>query len=393
MSDFLFPVRGLQRIYVKEFSFYVFVWCQDDVDIERDKRICCQICGSPSEFWPPSGQYILAQIGGAFNYVHGVPIGMESVNGAIKVHYSNLPSYSLPRQAYGEANPAAVPDTSGKSKGPQPGNYLEGSLVSEQLTLGRLVWAIKSYSGVHSSSPVILEVSDSEKIAPGIDYKYAAPMGSLIVEYERDSKGNIKADSNGAPKVKSIDDTKEESAQNKKIGYLALSFVENLFGNGVHGWVGTQQSTWPFKAVTSTYVGTGTPPSDQALRYRFLPGKVNHITPSNIDQEFTAPGSDGEYYAWLRADMASISNRVAAVSIETGSTVPETPEPSVAGQAPYASYRGITKITVKDGKILRLDPLVKDSQWIACIISGVDNSTGEFRLDLIWTSASDGTGL
>lgn len=148
---------------------------------------------------------------------------------------------------------------------------------------------------------------------------------------------------------------------------------------------------YPFQGYKSKYTGGGSPPEDQAFRYRMRIGKGNHFTPSNIDAEFTAP--TGVSYAWLKATIASGTGRPSALEIETGSSVTATPAPGSVGVPPAVTYRGIVKITANGSGITKIEPLIKDSQWISTILSGVDADTGNFRLDTIWTSATDGTSL
>ncbi len=152
------------------------------------------------------------------------------------------------------------------------------------------------------------------------------------------------------------------------------------------------EEIWPFKAYRSTFTGEGSPPGDQALRFRIRIGKVNWFTPSNISDEFTADAS-ADTYVWLKATISTSTGRPSAIEIETGSDVTATPDPGSAGVPPSVTYRGIAKITASDTAITNIEPLIKDSQWISAIPTLVDADTGTFKLDVIWCGGPAGTAF
>jgi len=319
-------VRGLQRIWVKQYGLFLYVWCHDDGDLDRDKRIAFMTCSSPGSFWPPKGQFLLADVGqSTYNYVYGIPYAIEEINGVVKVHFTNLSAYSNRRQAYNDSSPQAA--GSGKSKGPKQGSYLEGLLSVRNINGGPFVWTIKAYTGVHNNPSQIIEATDIDEITEDSDSKgFGAPTGTLIAAYDRDAAGHIQLSPSGAPMFKKIDESGGDVAQNYKIGYLALRFVAHLFGNGMHGWVGSGGSSaaeeWhPFKAYKSVWRGTGDAPADQAFRWRVACGTIDAKTPTNRNEEFVLKDV-GTNFIWLYleydADLVLITRQLAS-----GDTLPD----------------------------------------------------------------------
>ncbi len=291
--------RGLQRIWIPEHSLWLHVWCHDDGELDRDKRLAFSVVNSPSNFWPPGGNFILAcqnAEASVFTYVYGIPQRLELVSGVLKLWYTDLTgALGWPRQPYGDDHPDPSPG-SGKdldpiSNLPYTGMYLEGTFSRPQLDGGPIIWTQKDLREVHNNPSPIIEVTDLGYVTNGTPYTgFAAPTGTLLAEYERDWAGRIKTYYDGTPKFMPIDPNRDTSAQNFKIGYLALNFVENLFGNGVHGWIGGNAQNVPIPWDMQIITESGA----KKMIYT-LPGTIAGFLPSNAFNKFPVDESTTYY--------------------------------------------------------------------------------------------------
>lgn len=236
-------VRGLQRVWVPEHGCWVFVWCHDDGDVVRNHRLAYSIVSSPAEFLPSGGQFILASSSSksddddSFKYVYGVPYWMESVLGSIKLYFTDFtPALAQPND--NETGSGKNPDTWAF--------YLEGQWSQEDLNGGPLLWTRKGQN-LHNNPSHVIEISDIQDADDHL--AYGAPCGTMLIQYDRDVAGRIKVDDDtGVPLIKKIDGSvDDDDLKNYKIGYLALDFVKDYFGDGLHGWVGRNFNHFPWE--------------------------------------------------------------------------------------------------------------------------------------------------
>jgi len=266
-------VRGLQRIWVPEHSLWVFVWCADDGDLDRNHRLAYACCSTIAEFYPQQGQYVLVKKpSSTYNYVYGVPYAIETVNGAVKVHYTDLtPALGRARWTSDSVSSAGTPMN--RDAGAH-GTCLEGQFAQEDLSAtGPILWNAKAH-GVHNQPLPVLELSDIASVITAYGgggvggatlNQYGAPTGCLGIEYTRDTRARIQTNSDGSEQIAEIDSafedaqvatrgTRGSTAQHYKVGYLALSFRENLFGIGLHGWVaGATDAANPYQPGSLGY--------------------------------------------------------------------------------------------------------------------------------------------
>ena len=275
-------VRGLQRVWVPEHSLWVFVWCADDGDLDRNHRMAYACVGSPAEFYPQQGQFILvSKPGTTYNYVYGVPYAIESVNGAVKVHYGDLtPALGWPRWTSDSPTPASAPKNRDAGAA---GSLLEGQFAQEGLaTTGPILWNAKGQA-LHNNPLPLIEIADVTNVI-GVGgasrNQYGAPSGAMMVEHVRDNRGRIQTNSDGSEQIAQIDSglsdkrivhsggagvssyNRSSTAQYYKIGYLALTFRENFFGVGLHGWVaGATDATNPYQPGSLGYASNTADPT------------------------------------------------------------------------------------------------------------------------------------
>jgi hypothetical protein len=334
-------VRGLQYIWVPEHSVYLFCWCADDGELDRNGRIAYACVSSPSEFSPQAGQFILTQGDSSqaetntYTFVYGVPYAIYSVGGSIKILFTDLtPALGNPRQALGETSP----DTANAGKtAAKTGWCLEGQWCKEDLTNGPLLWTLKD-NNLHNNPVPIIEVTDTADVTSS-NNGVGAPCGALLVQYQRDSTGRIITDTDGIPQIaliKPLDASNGDTntAQNYKIGYLALTFTPNYFGVGLHGWIGSSVSSpgpFDFTAISSAGLLT------------IFPGTINNLLP---DTPFTPLDCSAQALTYVTLACTTNSNQVNQASYKAVDTVP-TPPPAVMG-APPPSFSILLGIVTKD---------------------------------------------
>lgn len=315
-------IRSLQSIYVPEQGSWVFVWAINDGDLDRNLRLAYGVASSPAEFQPSSGQFILTLDTDASSrsFVYGVPYKMQVVQGVVKVYFVNLsPALGQPRFALGEETPDF--NNAGKSDA-KPGWCLEGQFSREGITAGPILWNLKDQSIVNNPFG-ILEVSDVDKNTLGITN--GPPGGTICIEYQRDQTGRVIVDEDGSPQIAFVDDTLDEdelyTAQNYKIGYLGLQFIENYFGIGMHGWLAANpDEVGPFDLIS---LGT-----DGKLYLH--PGTVNQLIPDNPFDAIDCSGNDTTYVS-LRC--RTEGQQINQAEYQTQST-PFKPPAAVKGAAP-----------------------------------------------------------
>ncbi len=150
---------------------------------------------------------------------------------------------------------------------------------------------------------------------------------------------------------------------------------------------------WPFQGYASPFTGSGSPPGDQARRFKLKLGKVNGFTPSNMTEEFTCPAG-GTIVVWAKAEISPTTRRVSAASLDSGDATPATPAADPDSGAPPAwTARGLVEVTADADKITDIKPLVTDSQWVKVDVVNVDAASGIATFDLSWASAGSRSAL
>lgn len=303
--------RGLQFVWVPEHACWVFVWSVDDGELDRNHRIAYSVVASPAEFAPRAGQFVLTQEAGSsdWTFVYGVPYHITTANGVVKVYFTDLtPALGWNRFVTGETSPDST--NAGKS-GTKFGTCLEGQFSRAGINVGPVLWNLKAQA-IHNNPAPVLEVMDVENPTangPG------APSGVLVVEYQRDQAGRIKHDAAGLPLYAFIDSTETATkwtAQNFKIGYLALKFEKDYYGPGLHGWIGSSGAS---RGAFDFYSFSGG-------KLKLWPGTVNGLLPTNMFDELTV-NTEGSNYVVLAC--TTDSNQVNLATLEIRTTAPTAP--------------------------------------------------------------------
>jgi hypothetical protein len=311
-------VRGLHYTYVKSHGAWVFVWCADDGELDRNARIAYAIVSSPSEFSPQSGQFILTQATeGTYTFVYGVPYAIYSVSGSVKVLFTDLtPALGNPRQALGETSPDAT--NAGKTPS-KTGWCLEGQWCKDNLNNGPLLWNLKD-NNLHNNSLPVIEITDIADVSAS-NNGIGAPCAAMAVQYSRDTTGRIVTDANGIPQIAQYQGSNATTAQAYKIGYLALTFIPNYFGNGLHGWVGAPpKNPGPFDFTSI----------DSSGNLTIFPGAVNNLL---IDDPFSTISCSGQNLSYITLSCQCSNNQVNSVSYKVVDT-PPSPSTATLGAPP-----------------------------------------------------------
>lgn len=282
MANGLYSCRGLVVNHIEKLGLWIFVWCHDDGYWPRDKRLCYFLTDNAATFNPYGGFFLLdrgpsGDGAGAVSYVYGVPESISSSGGKVTVLYQDLSPF------YGQQvvlTSGSLDQGSGQQ--PQKGNLLEASFTGIGDIGQQIIWDRREFSTATSSYAGILEVTDASFVSPDTPSAgYSAPTGTMCIEYQRDWAGRVQCDDDGIPLPALIDDTKGQVNGNTKVGYLALDFVENYFGLGVHGWVGGGAGAvtppFPFQIIQ-----TGDPDAPNDIYVYLYPGTVNQLLPTNI---------------------------------------------------------------------------------------------------------------
>jgi len=334
MPAFKFNARNLQHIWVPEQGCFVCVWTHDDGDLDRDKRLCYACVASLAGLNPTHGQFIVSSNpGGSNTYVYGIPTKIISVQGAIKVFIHDLTgALGYPRKTSVDASEKSIDGKALQAGTPFTGNTVEGHFPQGSSTDGQIVWRLKDLPSIHTAQGSVLEVTDYSRINSGANL--SVPSGTLLVEYERDGAGRILTHPNGSPKFAKIDAAGGDVAQNFKIGYLGLQFVENYFGLGMHGWIGggsTTSNPYPFQvSIVKT--------TQSLVTFKVAPGVVNsNILPAGVNTELSV-GKTGTKYLKIFvftngrvATSAGIYNPDSTAIVTTGSVQKEGGPSQVEG--------------------------------------------------------------
>lgn len=315
----LYSCRGLISNYIDKLGLWIFVWCHDDGYWPRDKRICYFLTDDASTFNPYAGFFILdrgaSSDGTEVSYIYGVPESISSSGGKVTILYQDLSPF------YGQQ----VVLTSGQldvgtGQQPQKGNILEATFTGIGDIGQQIVWDRREFSTATSSYAGVLEVSDASLVDPTIPATgYSVPTGTLCIEYQRDWAGRVLCDDNGVPLPALITADKGQVSGNMKVGYLALQFVENYFGLGVHGWIGggsTPITFFPFEILT-----TFDPDNPDDIYLYLYPGTVNQLLPTNI---FDSVLINATKYVVLTCQSDGYSITSSVWSLENSTPTPQT---------------------------------------------------------------------
>lgn len=351
-----YVARNLLRFFVPEHGSWVFVWCHDDGAWDRDKRMCYQVTSSPGGFNPQDGQFITATTssGTEPKYVYGVPTRIYGFGGSLKVEYYDLGSaLGCPRQTSADTSPTPI---DGKTS-TETGAYLDGNFTPGG-GLHPIKWTRKSFDGAHTPFGAVLEVEDVKNVTKGSGVSgFNAPSGTLVVALERDGAGNVITDDKGNPKFQKINPERGDVAQNFKIGYLAMQFVENFFGLGVHGWTTGSSSMFTLNIGGTTIIipsplpPTPTPPGPtpptppppvvppiptlpdlgncsldvafKSVHTETLQVKQNCTGNEGIEANYHAlsVNANGGKYSYITAELVSIENAEKSANLQSTSLV------------------------------------------------------------------------
>lgn len=352
MADTTLPAlnscRGLQCIWVPGQAAWLFVWSQDNGALDLNHRLCYFLTQTPADFDPQRGIYILAkglELKSAQTdpdlrtYVYGVPTSISVYSDCIKVQYTDLnPALGWPRKTIGEDTPA---DYNGKSPH-RAGIVLEGQFSQSQVTEGPILWTVK-HARYHANQNPVLEVTDLATVTKFGKNRYGAPTGTMCVAYERDDGGRVVTDEFGFPLIQQISNDEKDlfTAQNYKVGYLALNFVPNFYGAGLHGWVAAAPEVpYPFMVSLSENNGT-------TAKASMYPGTVDGVLPSNINDKLPINVEEtSTYYVVLTV----ASNGVAVKSLKWGVQT-TAPTPNLAKKDVADSTFLVLVAVVKGGTI------------------------------------------
>ncbi len=130
----------------------------------------------------------------------------------------------------------------------------------------------------------------------------------------------------------------------------------------------------PFKGYKSKYNGIGSPPSNQALRFRVHPGSVSlgatTLLPTNRNGEFLAPaGNSDGYFCWLECRVTAPTGEAAILTTafyDFGTALPEVePGDPETGAPPPKVYIPLFYVTTTADGIDGFVQLKRDSITLA----------------------------
>jgi len=138
----------------------------------------------------------------------------------------------------------------------------------------------------------------------------------------------------------------------------------------------------PFQAITSVaYTGTGSPPSNQGLKFKVRAGVVvgpdgNRRFASNKNAEFTAPDNNTDgYYLWAKLTFVSTGETAVTFSAfiyEAGTSIPNAEAGNATtGACPSNVYLPLFYVTTKDGSIDSVEQLITSSQQVSVEVQNI----------------------
>ncbi len=152
--------------------------------------------------------------------------------------------------------------------------------------------------------------------------------------------------------------------------------------------------SYPFEVYRSQFLGTGTPPANQALRVRVRPafvqpwGSLGPQFSANMNEELILPDNKATYYVWIETTIESSGESISLVEFRFahGET---TPAPIINSADPDNVFPSqycipLSLLKTEGGAIVSIDPLVKSSLSLSLVVIGI--TCGGQERSVFWSA-------